>query len=127
MGAKRTPFGSMGGRLKDWSPTDLAVAASKAAVAQAGVDPKLIDTCIAGIVNQVAAKDSAYCSRHTALRVGMLEHTPALNISRMCGSGFQSSVNVAQVIRLPLRPVLCVDFIKRLRNRSFDVLLSYGT
>ena len=96
VGAKRTPFGSMGGKLKDWSPTDLSVAASKAAIAQAGVDPKLIDTCVAGIINQVAAKDSAYCSRHTALKVGMLEHTPALNINRMCGSGFQSSVNVAQ-------------------------------
>ncbi|XP_003741004.1 3-ketoacyl-CoA thiolase, mitochondrial [Galendromus occidentalis] len=100
VGAKRTPFGAMGGKLKDWTPTDLSVAASKAAIAQAGVDPKNIDTCVAGIINQIAAKDSAYCSRHTALKVGMLEHTPALNINRMCGSGFQACVNVAQEIML---------------------------
>lgn len=36
VGAKRTPFGAMGGSLKDWSPTDLSVAASKAAITQAG-------------------------------------------------------------------------------------------
>ncbi|OQR73381.1 3-ketoacyl-CoA thiolase [Tropilaelaps mercedesae] len=90
----------MGGRLKDWSPTDLSVAASKAAIAQAGVDPSKIDTCIVGIINQLAASDSSYCARHTALKIGMGQHTPALNINRMCGSGFQSAVNVAQEIQL---------------------------
>ncbi|XP_022661439.1 3-ketoacyl-CoA thiolase, mitochondrial-like isoform X3 [Varroa jacobsoni] len=100
VGAKRTPFGAMGGSLKDWSPTDLSVAASKAAITQAGVDPSKIDTCVVGIVNQFAAKDAPYCSRHTALKVGMGQHTPALNINRMCGSGFQSAVNVAQEIQL---------------------------
>ena len=113
----------MGGKLKDWTPTDLSVAASKAAIAQAGVDPKLIDTCIAGIINQIAAKDSAYCSRHTALKVGMLEHTPALNINRMCGSGFQSSVNVAQVSHrwsLLVREILLRNFLSALLTESSE-------
>ena len=37
LGAKRTPFGTYGGTLKDLSATDLAVHVAKAALAQAEV------------------------------------------------------------------------------------------
>ncbi|KAG0426625.1 hypothetical protein HPB47_026286 [Ixodes persulcatus] len=100
VGAKRTPFGAMGGKLKDFTPTQLAVIASKAALDSAGVKPENVDVCIAGIINQVAAKDSPYCSRHTALQCGLPQHTPCLNVNRMCGSGFQSAVNAVQEILL---------------------------
>jgi acetyl-CoA acyltransferase 2 len=39
-------------------------------------------------------------ARHVALKSGMKETTSALNINRLCGSGFQSCVNVAQEIKL---------------------------
>lgn len=41
VGAKRTPFGAFGGKLKGFSATELAYLASKAALAQAKVDPKV--------------------------------------------------------------------------------------
>ncbi|CAN8004037.1 unnamed protein product [Ixodes hexagonus] len=100
VGAKRTPFGAMGGKLKDFTPTQLAVIAGKAALDSAGVKPEHVDVCVVGIVNQVAAKDSPYCSRHTALQCGLPQHTPCLNVNRLCGSGFQSAVNGAQEILL---------------------------
>ena len=37
VGAKRTPFGAFGGKLKHITATDLAVHASKAALVQAGL------------------------------------------------------------------------------------------
>ena len=40
LAAKRTPFGTFGGALKDLSATDLGVHAAKAAIAQAGVPPE---------------------------------------------------------------------------------------
>lgn len=40
VGAKRTPFGAFGGKLKGFSATELAYLASKAALTQAKVDPK---------------------------------------------------------------------------------------
>lgn len=49
---------------------------------------------------QVAAKDSPYCSRHTALLCGVPLKTPCLNVNRLCGSGFQSAVNGVQEILL---------------------------
>jgi acetyl-CoA acyltransferase 2 len=41
VGAKRTPFGAFGGKLKGFSATELAYLASKAALVQAKVDPKV--------------------------------------------------------------------------------------
>jgi acetyl-CoA acyltransferase 2 len=38
LAARRTPFGTFGGTLKDLSATDLAVHASKAAIAQEGAE-----------------------------------------------------------------------------------------
>ncbi len=43
VGAKRTAFGAFGGKLKEITATDLAVHASKAALASAGVKPEKVD------------------------------------------------------------------------------------
>ena len=51
--AKRTAFGTFGGKLRSVSPTELAAVASKAALATAGVDPKLVDSVIIGNVIHV--------------------------------------------------------------------------
>lgn len=51
--AKRTPFGTYGGVLKDHSATDLAEHAAKAALAAGGVAPELVNSIIMGNVMQV--------------------------------------------------------------------------
>ena len=53
VGAKRTPFGTYGGVLKDHSATDLAEHAAKAALAAGGVAPELVNSVIMGNVMQV--------------------------------------------------------------------------
>jgi len=88
LSGKRTPFGANGGQLKDVSPTDLSVAAAKAALEQARVDPKEIDHVIFGNVMHSAA-DSIYTPRHIGLKAGVPIEVPALGINRLCGSGFQ--------------------------------------
>ncbi len=85
---KRTPFGGYGGLLKDVNPTDLGVAAGRAAIEQAGVDPKAIDHVIFGNVLH-SASDSIYTPRHIGLKLGVPEQVPSLGINRLCGSGFQ--------------------------------------
>lgn len=95
LAGKRTPFGSNGGSLRDISPTDLGVAASKAALEQAGVSPAQVDHVIFGAVLQ-SAPDSVYTPRHIGLKVGIPEGIPALGINRLCGSGFQSVVEAYQ-------------------------------
>ncbi|KAG1684833.1 3-ketoacyl-CoA thiolase, mitochondrial [Nymphon striatum] len=97
--AKRTAFGTYGGKLKSFSPTDLAEISSKGALAASGVAPENIDSVVVG--NCIpAAPDTIYISRHTALRCGMPVKVPALTINRLCGSGFQAIINGAQEICL---------------------------
>src|SRR5690242_5297148 len=62
LAAKRTPFGTYGGSLKDQSATDLGVHAAKAAVAQSGVKPDEIDNVVFGNVVQTSA-DAIYLAR----------------------------------------------------------------
>lgn len=97
--AKRTPFGAFGGSLKALTATDLCVASSKAALAQANFDPALIDTCFVGNVIQ-SSSDAAYTARHVALKSGCNSGTPALTINRLCGSGFETVIQGATSINV---------------------------
>jgi acetyl-CoA acyltransferase 2 len=95
--AKRTPFGSFGGSLKDLSATDLAVTASKAALSQLPKNTP-IDSVIFGNVLQTS-HHAAYLARHVGLYSGLPVAVPALTINRLCGSGFQSIVSAIHEIQ----------------------------
>jgi len=97
VGAKRTPFGAFGGKLKGLTATDLAVKATAAALSAAKVNPATVDSVCIGNVQQTSP-DAAYLARHVALKCDLAIETPALNINRLCGSGFQSVVTIAQEI-----------------------------
>ncbi|MFP5519312.1 MAG: acetyl-CoA C-acetyltransferase [Bdellovibrionia bacterium] len=96
---KRTPFGAFGGSLKDISATDLGVAAAKATLEQAGLSPEKIEHVIFGNVVQ-SGPDAAYLPRHVGLKLGVPQNVGAYAVNRLCGSGFQSWVNAAQMILL---------------------------
>ena len=97
--AKRTPFGALSGAFKGISAIDLAVLASKAALAEGGVAPADIDQVILGNVQQTSA-DAIYGARHVGLKAGVPIEKPALTVNRLCGSGFQAVVNAAEQILL---------------------------
>lgn len=97
LSAVRTPFGTFGGKLKDFSPVDLAVVASKAAIERSGVEAADIDQSIFGNVISTT-RDSIYLSRHVGLKSGLRQESSALTVNRLCGSGFQSVVSGAQEI-----------------------------
>ncbi len=97
VGAKRTAFGSFGGSLKGLTATDLAVEASKAAIAQSGLSADQIDQVVYGNVQQTSA-DAIYLARHVGLRAGVPIPAPALTVNRLCGSGFQAIINGAEQI-----------------------------
>ena len=94
LAAKRTPFGTYGGALKDLSATDLAVHAAKAALKQSGVALEDVDNVVFGNVMQTSA-DAIYLARHVSLKAGLPMHVPALNVNRLCGSGFQAIIDAA--------------------------------
>ena len=99
LSARRTAFGTLSGALKSVSATDLAVHASKAALADANVRPEDIGHVIFGNVQQTSA-DAIYLARHVGLKAGLPITTPALTVNRLCGSGFQAVINGAEQILL---------------------------
>ena len=60
--AKRTPFGTFGGKLKGWTATELCKEASKAALAAGNVPPGAIDSVVVGNVAQVKDIDHMHCN-----------------------------------------------------------------
>ncbi|CAF4543794.1 unnamed protein product [Rotaria socialis] len=80
--AGRTPFGTFGGKLKDYTAIDLQEAANRGALKQAKLSPEAIDITI------------------IALRVGVPIRVPALNMNRLCESGSQSVINGGQEVEL---------------------------
>jgi acetyl-CoA acyltransferase 2 len=98
LAAKRTPFGTFGGKLKGYSATDLAVHAGRAALASCGVAPSAVGASVWGNVAQTSS-DAAYLARHVGLRCGLEQGSTALTVNRLCGSGFQALVSAAHEVR----------------------------
>lgn len=78
VGAKRTPFGTFGGKLANKTCVDLQEIAAKAALTSANVNPELVDSVIIGNVLSCSSVDAPYISRHVSLRCGIPIPTPAL-------------------------------------------------
>lgn len=99
LSGRRTPFGTFGGSLKQYSANDLGVFAAKAALESAGVAPEAVQHVVFGNALQTSS-DAIYHARHVGLRAGVPIDTPALTVNRLCGSGFQAIVSGAEQILL---------------------------
>lgn len=96
--AKRTPFGTYGGKFVKTSALELQENAAKAALAAGNIKPEQVDSVVIGNVLACTSSDSIYLPRHVLLKCGIPIERPALGVNRLCGSGFQSIVNGAQNI-----------------------------
>lgn len=96
--AKRTPFGSFGGKLSGFTAAKLGGLASKAALAQLPEGTQ-VDATIFGNVH-ASDNSAAYLARHVGHHAGLPVTTPALTVNRLCGSGFQSVINAVHEIKL---------------------------
>lgn len=126
--AKRTPFGSFGGKLADKSCVDLAEVASKAALTAGNVDPKTIDSVVIGNVISSSSPDATYISRHVLLRCGIPIDRPALTVNRLCGSGFQAIINGAHDILMGDSKVVLTAGSDNMSQAPFNVRgVRFGT
>ena len=99
LSGKRTPFGTFGGTLRDFTATDLGVLSAEAAMEAAGIEPEQVGHVFYGNALQTSA-DAIYLARHVGLRTGVPQEAGALTVNRLCGSGFQAIVSGAQEILL---------------------------
>lgn len=95
----RTAIGEYGGSLKSIAPTDLAAKVVREAVSRAQIDPSEIGHLVFGNVIHGEARDM-YLARVAAINGGLLQHTSALTVNRLCGSGLQAIISASQTILL---------------------------
>jgi acetyl-CoA acetyltransferase family protein len=99
LGGARTPMAEYVGAFKDVSALQLGAHAARAALERAGVAGADVDHVVMGNALQTSG-DAIYGARHVALKAGLPVEVPALTVNRLCGSGIQSVVSAAQMIRL---------------------------
>jgi acetyl-CoA C-acetyltransferase len=95
----RTAIGDFGGALKDFSPSELGARVVREALSRANVSGDDVGHVVFGNVVHTEPKDM-YLARVAALNGGVAQHTPALTVNRLCGSGLQAIVSAAQSILL---------------------------
>jgi len=95
----RTAIGDFGGSLKDLPPAELGARVIAEAVSRASLSPGDIEHVVMGNVILSEPKD-AYLARVAAINAGVPVEAPALTLNRLCGSGVQAVVSIAQMIAL---------------------------
>ena len=95
----RTPVGTYGGSLKDFSPATLGAMVIREAVGRAGVAPDDVGHVVFGHVVPTDRHD-VYLARVAAVNAGLPVKVPAVTVNRLCGSGLQAIIDAAQTIML---------------------------
>jgi acetyl-CoA C-acetyltransferase len=97
LSACRTPIGSFGGSLKDFSAVDLGAIVIREAIRRADVTPVDLGDVIMGCVLQAGAGMNV--ARQAAIKAGIPQEVPAETVNRVCGSGLQSVVHAVEASR----------------------------
>lgn len=87
----RTPIGSFGGSLKNFSAAELASIVIKEAIQRANISPELVDSVVLGEVGQI--DEDGFIARVAMLKAGLPDKTIAYSVNRQCGSGLQAITN----------------------------------
>ena len=88
----RTPFGRLGGGLRQYHTGQLAAFAIKALMERTGLDPKELDSVCLGTANGDARCPNF--ARHAALEAGLPYEVSALGVEMQCGSAI-AAINQA--------------------------------
>ncbi len=95
--AKRTPIGKFGGSLKNLSPVELGVAAARAAIREAGLDPSQVDLAIFG--NVIRGLHGQDVSRQISIKAGIPLDKDAFSVDMVCSSGMMATILAENIIR----------------------------
>ena len=95
----RTAIGTFGGSLASFRPAETGTIVMKEAIARAGIDASKIEQVAVGTVVPTQPSD-AYVSRVASVNAGVPVSSAAMNVNRLCGSGLQAIVSMAQAVTL---------------------------
>ncbi|MGH2933522.1 MAG: acetyl-CoA C-acetyltransferase [Gaiellaceae bacterium] len=95
--AVRTPFGRLGGGLKDHAATDLGAIVIRAALERAGLEPAEVEYVIMGQVLQGGAGQAP--ARQAAVAAGIPKEVPADTVNKVCASSIRAVEIADSMIR----------------------------
>lgn len=96
--AVRTPIGSFGGSLKEFTATQLGSIAIKAAVERAGIQPTDVQEVLMGCVIQANIGQAP--ARQAAKFAGLPDNVICTTVNKVCASGMKAIAQAAQSILL---------------------------
>lgn len=94
--AGRTPIGSFLGAFSKVSAVDLGATVIEGLLAKSGIDADAVDEVIFGQVLNAGTGQNPI--RQAAIKAGLKHTTPAMGISKVCGSGLKAVQLAAQAI-----------------------------
>lgn len=115
--AVRTPMGSWGGALKDFSATKLGAIAIKGALERAGVAASEVNEVLMGSVLQANLGQAP--ARQAARFAGVPDNVPCATINKVCASGMKAVMQGAQAIILGDADVVVAGGMESMSNVPF--------
>ncbi len=117
--AVRTPLGSFGGALKDFSATKLGAIAIKGALEKAGVKPELINDVLMGCVMQANLGQAP--ARQAAKFAGLPNEVNCTTVNKVCASGMKAIAQAAQSILLGDADIVVAGGMESMSNVPFYI------
>jgi acetyl-CoA C-acetyltransferase len=115
--AVRTPMGSFGGSLKDFSATQLGGIAIKAAVERAGLNPAQVQEVLMGSVIQANLGQAP--ARQASKFAGLPDSVIATTVNKVCASGMKAISLAAQSILLGDAEIVVAGGMESMSNVPF--------
>jgi acetyl-CoA C-acetyltransferase len=117
--AVRTPIGSFGGTLKDFSAVQLGSIAIRAALERAGVRPEQVQEVLMGCVLQGNLGQAP--ARQAAKGAGLPDEVVCTTVNKVCASGMKAVMQGAQAIALEDSGIVVAGGMESMSNVPFYV------
>ncbi len=115
--AVRTPIGSWGGSLKDFSAPQLGAFAIKAAVERAGIQPEAVEEVLMGCVLQANVGQAP--ARQASMLAGLPAEVRCTTVNKVCASGLKAVTQAAQAILLGDAEIIVAGGMESMSNVPF--------
>jgi acetyl-CoA C-acetyltransferase len=112
--AVRTPIGSFGGTLKDFSATQLGAIAIKAAVEKSGLRPDQVQEVLMGCVLQANLGQAP--ARQASMLAGLPDNVISTTVNKVCASGMKAIAQAAQSIMLGDADIIVAGGMESMSN-----------
>ena len=117
--AVRTPLGSFGGSLSSIGATDLGAIVIEEVLNRAGVEKKLVNEVIMGMVLPLGYGQNP--GRQASIKAGIPMSAGGLTINKVCGSGLMAAVIAAEFVKTGYADVIVAGGMENMSMAPFYI------